>query len=221
MHEKTHDYQNDEIVVRYRLSRCIHAAACVRGLPHVFDPNRKPWVDASAADGDAIAEVVMRCPTGALHFERLDGGPAETPDETNTVLPTPRGPLYVRGDLEIRDASGAVTLRDTRVALCRCGQSANKPFCDGSHWNARFADDGRVAENKLTGEFGAGGGPLVITATENGPLRIEGPLELWSSDANATHRGARGTLCRCGQSATKPYCDGNHTRVGFVGDARK
>ncbi len=125
MPEKTHDYRGDRIVVRYALKRCIHAAECVRGLPAVFDPRRRPWIDAKLAGADAIAKVITRCPTGALHYERTDGGAAEIPDETNSVLPTPRGPYYLRGDLEILDAAGTVVLRDTRVALCRCGQSRN------------------------------------------------------------------------------------------------
>lgn len=212
--EKSHDYRGDGIVVRYLLRRCIHAAECVRGLPVVFDPRRRPWIDATLAGADAIAEIVTRCPTGALHYQRTDGGAAEVPDVTNTVLPTPRGPLYLRGDLEIRDGAGTVLLRDTRVALCRCGQSRNKPFCDNSHWNAEFADEGRVTENRLDGgetPQGAGGsGALQITVQEAGPLRLSGPIELWSSDANSTWRGTGGALCRCGRSARKPYCDGSH-----------
>jgi len=224
--EKTHDYRGDGIVVRYLLKRCIHAAECVRGLPAVFDPQRRPWVDARLAGADAIAEIVTRCPTGALHYQRSDGGAEETADETNSVLPTPHGPYYLRGDLEIRNGAGQVLLRDTRVALCRCGHSANKPFCDNSHWNARFPDDGRVTENRLengepTGAASeaagdsppaadAGRGPLRITVEGNGPLRLSGPIELWSSDANSTYRGTTGALCRCGRSGHKPYCDGSH-----------
>lgn len=59
-------------------------------------------------------------------------------------------------------------------------------------------------------EGAAGRGPLRITVQENGPLRLSGPIELWSSDANSTYRGTSGALCRCGRSARKPYCDGSH-----------
>lgn len=215
--EKTHDYRGDGIVVRYLLRRCIHAAECVRGLPAVFDPRRRPWIDAKLAQADAIAEVVTRCPTGALHYERSDGGAAEVPDKTNSVLPTPGGPLYVRGDLEILSGGGELLLRETRVALCRCGQSANKPFCDNSHLRVKFGDSGRVTENRLdpgeSAERPAGPGPLRITVQDDGPLRLSGPIELWSSDANSTYRGTGGALCRCGRSASKPYCDGSHKRV--------
>jgi CDGSH-type Zn-finger protein len=79
----------------------------------------------------------MRCSTGALHFERLDGGPQEAVPEETTITERPNGPLYVRGRLKIRRQDGSVR-EETRVALCRCGQSANKPFCDGTHRRIGF-----------------------------------------------------------------------------------
>jgi CDGSH-type Zn-finger protein len=80
----------------------------------------------------------MTCPTGALHFERLDGGEQEPePDET-TVKVQVNGPLYLRGKVRIVGPGGHVIREDTRVALCRCGHSKNKPFCDGSHFRVRF-----------------------------------------------------------------------------------
>src|SRR5216110_1107837 len=89
-------YSTAAITVQFEPRRCIHAAACVFGLPEVFDPERRPWIDPQRAGADAIAGVVARCPTGALHFERHDGGPAELPDPVHQVRPTRNGPLYVR-----------------------------------------------------------------------------------------------------------------------------
>ena len=108
------------------------AAQCVFGLPDVFDPERKPWIEPDKAEADAIARVVARCPTGALHFERADGGPAEQPDVVNRVRAMRNGPLHVRGAIEIQLPDGTV-IRDTRVALCRCGGTQSPPFCDNSH----------------------------------------------------------------------------------------
>jgi hypothetical protein len=105
----------------------------VRGLPAVFRPAAKPWVKVDAATADQIAEVVARCPSGALHFERLDGGAQEAAEAGTVIAPQPDGPLYVRGHIRILAADGAIVREDTRLALCRCGQSNNKPFCDGSH----------------------------------------------------------------------------------------
>jgi uncharacterized Fe-S cluster protein YjdI len=130
-------YHNDRIAVLWEPKLCIHAGYCFRGQPHVFKPKDRPWVDVNAASPDEIAATVMRCPTGALHFERLDGGQEEAVSEETTITEQPNGPLYVRGRLQIRRQDGSVR-EDTRVALCRCGQSANKPFCDGTHRRIGF-----------------------------------------------------------------------------------
>ena len=68
-------YKNDQIAVSWKPKLCIHAGNCFRELPEVFQPQSRPWVKVDAAAADKIAEVVMTCPTGALHFERLDSGP--------------------------------------------------------------------------------------------------------------------------------------------------
>lgn len=78
-------------------------------------------------------EAVAQCPTGALHARWRDGRPAPEPDGPAQVQPRRNGPLFVRGPIEIVDARGELARADTRVALCRCGDSANKPFCDGTH----------------------------------------------------------------------------------------
>jgi uncharacterized Fe-S cluster protein YjdI len=127
------EYTAEAITVTFNPVLCIHAAECVRGLPAVFDRNRRPWVQADAASPEEIAAVVRRCPTGALHFVRHDGGAAEPVPAETTIAPQPNGPLYVRGPVEIRNAAGDLVRQDTRMALCRCGQSQHKPFCDGTH----------------------------------------------------------------------------------------
>jgi CDGSH-type Zn-finger protein len=64
--------------------------------------------------------------------------PLEARDGAVNVSPDRNGPLLVEGNLEIRSASGRVGERTTRAWLCRCGASANKPFCDGSHKRTGF-----------------------------------------------------------------------------------
>jgi uncharacterized Fe-S cluster protein YjdI len=127
------DYDREGIRVHWEPGLCIHVANCIRGLPRVFDPNARPWVDASAADADEIAGVVATCPTGALSFTRTDGAQGEAPAVPTTIQPRLNGPLFVRGDLEVIGTDGKVIRKATRLALCRCGHSANKPFCDLSH----------------------------------------------------------------------------------------
>jgi CDGSH-type Zn-finger protein/uncharacterized Fe-S cluster protein YjdI len=139
-------YANEQIEVTWEPAFCIHVAECLQGLPAVFDSWRRPWIIVDNASPDQIAEVVRRCPTGALHFRRLDDGPQEPISEETTVQLQPNGPLFVRGTVRIEDADEQLIREDTRVALCRCGKSGNKPFCDGTHIKIGFRSgpDGRA-----------------------------------------------------------------------------
>jgi CDGSH-type Zn-finger protein/uncharacterized Fe-S cluster protein YjdI len=139
-------YANDAVEVLWEPTLCIHVRNCVGGLPGVFDPERRPWVDVDAADAAAIAATILTCPTGALHFRRLDGGAQEEPQGETEVEPRPNGPLFVRGQVRIVDDEGRVIREDTRLALCRCGASANKPFCDGSHRRIGFRTRAAAAD---------------------------------------------------------------------------
>ncbi|ADV68529.1 (4Fe-4S)-binding protein [Deinococcus maricopensis] len=133
-------YPAPGITVYFDGQRCIHAARCVAALPLVFDPARRPWIRADLAGAAELAEVVRSCPSGALQYAAdAPGVPAEVPDAITTVTPFPDGALVVRGDLRIMTALGEV--RDTRATLCRCGQSGNKPFCDGTHAKVGWRSD--------------------------------------------------------------------------------
>ena len=127
------DYRNAEIVVHWDAVRCIHTGICTRGLPAVFDVTRRPWISVDGADADEIAAVVEQCPTGALRYSRLDDRPGEAVPEVLTVTPMRNGPLYVRGPVRMSLPDGTQLAEETRVALCRCGATANPPFCDSSH----------------------------------------------------------------------------------------
>lgn len=127
------DYGNDAIVVHWDAGRCIHAAICTRSLPQVFDVSKRPWITVDGADADEIAATVARCPTGALRYERVDGGGDEPVPDQTTIVPIRNGPLYVSGRLRVTAADGTVLTEETRLALCRCGATGNPPFCDNSH----------------------------------------------------------------------------------------
>jgi uncharacterized Fe-S cluster protein YjdI len=135
---KLHIYRGRDIVVTFDRQRCTHATECVRGLPAVFATGRRPWVQPDAATAEEVAAVVMRCPSGALHFERLDGGASEGAPPRNTITVCPDGPLYVHGAIELVTPDGDLLLEDTRVAFCRCGVSKSPPFCDRSHREIDF-----------------------------------------------------------------------------------
>jgi CDGSH-type Zn-finger protein/uncharacterized Fe-S cluster protein YjdI len=210
---KLHRYPGAAIAVTYDATRCIHSAECTRGLPSVFDSRARPWVNADGAEAATIALAIERCPSGALHVERPDGI-AESPPAMNTATPTVDGPLYLRGELALIGADGNVALSDTRMALCRCGASQNKPFCDRSHRKAGFSDDATLRGADSPPASG-GGGPVAIRARPNGPLMLTGPLTIVG--ANGRRAFAESTfLCRCGASGNKPYCDGTHKRIGFL-----
>jgi uncharacterized Fe-S cluster protein YjdI len=131
-------YAGDGIDVFFEPRLCIHAARCVAGLPDVFNPQKRPWIQPMNATAGALADVISQCPTGALHYQRADGL-AETPAADDVVKIVANGPLYVSGDVTVTLPDGSVVRHDTRLALCRCGDSKNKPYCDNSHLAAAWS----------------------------------------------------------------------------------
>jgi uncharacterized Fe-S cluster protein YjdI len=129
----TRVYESDDLAVVWDATRCVHVATCLQALPEVFDVRRRPWVDVEGAPDEQIAAAVRRCPTGALKYEPRGEYPAEEPDAVTTVQAGNLGPLYLRGRVRLVDGHGRLIAEETRVALCRCGASAHKPYCDNSH----------------------------------------------------------------------------------------
>ncbi|WP_406455957.1 (4Fe-4S)-binding protein [Streptomyces sp. NBC_00876] len=129
-HPAARSYEGDGITVEYDVHRCLHAAECVRGLPTVFDTGRRPWIRPGEAVADDIADVIHRCPSGALQYHRTDGGPDEEPEAPTRVSLHPDGVLHLRGDLEVDTPAGP--REETRVMLCGCGRTRNTPYCDHS-----------------------------------------------------------------------------------------
>lgn len=134
MSDATHDntagievFEADGITIYWNKARCIGEHGCLSALPEVFDHSRDPWIDPSKATPEEIAKVVCQCPSGAMQYELTDG-PDEQPDVPTRIDPQVDGALYIRGDLRIALKEGLAT--ETRAALCRCGRSGNKPFCD-------------------------------------------------------------------------------------------
>ena len=133
------EYSNDEIVVIWDPEKCIHARECVKGLPQVFNREKTPWVDISGADSKEIIKVIDRCPSGALSYKMVKkAGESETTYAQIKVMKN--GPLLVEGDCALIDSTGKEVARAGHLALCRCGSSGNKPFCDGTHIKIGFDD---------------------------------------------------------------------------------
>ena len=121
------EYAGEGVTVRYDARRCLHFAECIRGLPEVFDAKKRPWIQPGNVEAERVAEVIRRCPSGALHYELAHGSP-EQPERPTKVHSVKDGPLTVRGELVIETAEGELT--EVRAALCRCGRTQNQPFCD-------------------------------------------------------------------------------------------
>ncbi|MEV7056558.1 (4Fe-4S)-binding protein [Streptomyces microflavus] len=128
-------YDGEGITVSFDAHRCLHAAECVRGLPAVFEVGRKPWILPGNAPADEVADVIHRCPSGALQYHRTDGLPDEIPDVPTHVSLHPDGVLHLRGDLEVATPHGPH--HETRLMLCGCGATGNTPYCDHSGACAR------------------------------------------------------------------------------------
>ena len=211
--KKVHDFPGSDADVHWDGRLCIHIGECGRADNELFVGGRKPWCQPDTVSPDEVAEVVLRCPTGALAFTRKDGGPAESADAENLVSIMYTGPLYVRGDLDIDGAESDMNGVRFRAALCRCGQSKNKPFCDNSHEDAGFKDYGAIGES---GDgFESAGGTLKITKAPNGPLLLNGNFTIMAASGRKAWTGTKAALCRCGHSKNKPFCDGAHKAAGF------
>lgn len=135
--------------------------------------------------------------------------------QQNRVKVRKNGPLLCTGDIEVRDRDGELLDSGDDIALCRCGASANKPFCDGSHRDAGFEDDG-VFTDVESGEL-EGEGSLVISLRANAMLVAKGPMTIACADDSVAATRNKAAFCRCGHSANKPFCDGSHKTCGFEG----
>lgn len=212
-----HVFEGDDVDVTWDERLCIHVGECTRATEGIFGGGKQPWARPYDAKPNDVAEIVRRCPTGALTFQRNDDGMEETAPAENTVLVASRGPLYLTGDLHIDGASEDMEGVQFRAALCRCGASKNKPFCDNSHEAiASFDDRGAIGDNGPGNQ--EDGGPLEVERCKDGPLLLKGNFTLVAASGRTAWRGSKAALCRCGASKNKPFCDGSHKDAGFVAE---
>lgn len=136
----TKHYTNGEVTIVWQPNKCIHSTLCFTGLPSVFNPRERPWAKPEGASTQEIINQIKKCPSGALSYflnEEEDTNKEESSLET-VIEALPNGPLLVYGTLKIKHKNGEQTLENKTTALCRCGQSSNKPFCDGTHAKVGF-----------------------------------------------------------------------------------
>jgi len=205
------EIEGAKLTLLYDGAKCIHARHCVTGAPKVFLANVKgPWINPDAIDVEMLAGIAHACPSGAIRYRRTDGRPDESAPPVNLIAVREAGPYAVRADIRLDGAAARF-----RATLCRCGASKNKPYCDGSHHDVKFAASGEPPTGGQTEMLAQRDGVLAIDPLTDGPLQIRGNLEITSGTGRMVARVTSAKLCRCGASHTKPFCDGSHARVGF------
>lgn len=208
-----YSYPGDAISVDWNERLCIHIAECGRAKGELFVGGRQPWCQPDLVALEDVVDVVERCPSGALTYKAKNQTVKEIPEKENTVMVSYNGPYFVRGDLDIEASPGNMKGIAFRAALCRCGASKNKPFCDNSHETINFRDYGAVGEKGES--VNVKGGKLTIKKVDNGPLLLSGNITIKNSSGRVAWEGTEVALCRCGASENKPFCDGSHVSAGF------
>jgi uncharacterized Fe-S cluster protein YjdI len=136
--ERTIRYSGKDVTILWKPHLCIHSRKCWQGLPEVFQPGERPWILPDGADAQRVKDQVDQCPSGALSLAEHHPNESTMNDRHTTVEVAPNGPLLVKGTVTVKHADGRVELKENQCALCRCGASGNKPFCDGSHRKTGF-----------------------------------------------------------------------------------
>ncbi len=136
---KIKEYTNGEITVVWKPETCIHSAVCAKNLPNVFDPRARPWIKMDGDSSKKIMEIINKCPSGALSYYKNDAK-KENPSPTENLIieVTENGPLLVKGNMILKESNGDEIQCQKITALCRCGASQNKPYCDGKHKKIAF-----------------------------------------------------------------------------------
>ena len=127
------DYIKEDLTVHWDAAICIHSEKCYHGLTEVFAPKAKPWINTDGASKEEIMKQIDQCPSGALSYTYNKQKEGENMSEPTRIEPLLNGPLMVYGDLTLKTIDGEEKLERKAVAFCRCGHSANKPYCDGQH----------------------------------------------------------------------------------------
>jgi uncharacterized Fe-S cluster protein YjdI len=132
------NYTNGEITVVWQPDLCIHSTNCFKGLPEVFNPQQRPWVNMDAASTEAIRNQVEKCPSGALSYFMNKKNNETMTEKTIQIDISDNGPILIKGPATITYKSSEELRESKTIALCRCGASSNKPYCDGSHRKVDF-----------------------------------------------------------------------------------
>ena len=138
--DKRDNFQGMQITIHDNRGICAHAGHCTDNLAAVFHLNEEPWIHPDSASLDEIITTIQKCPSGALSYS-VDDVEHRDRNSEPTIFVSPNGPYEVSGGAELVDTARAEGVSEEHFALCRCGGSKNKPFCDGTHWYIKFKDD--------------------------------------------------------------------------------
>lgn len=141
------EYKNDQIIVHWFPDLCAHPGICLRLLPKVFNLKQRPWVNVDAAEPKEIIRVIDKCPSGALRYSLPEGSQVDPQMASGVgninfeklnpaavkIRVNPNGPLLIEGPAVVIGHNGKLLKEGGKMALCRCGLSGNRPFCDGAH----------------------------------------------------------------------------------------
>jgi CDGSH-type Zn-finger protein len=178
-------------------------------VAYMNDPAEK--IDSSTSEQPGLTTTAKALDRWFTERQKNQGAPRllEVPNE---ALVTNAGPLQLTGNITLVHEDGTVQYSN-HVTLCRCGASGTKPTCNGQHLEREFLNPGKISE---ASEIAASQRPSKITLSciKDGPITFRGRLRL-HNQFNQECVKMRGSLCRCGQSASKPFCDGSHSKTGF------
>lgn len=133
-------YEGASITVHDNRALCAHVEYCVEELPTVFDRSKRPWIDPDGATVEEIVALCRKCPSGALSCT-VDGVLHRNYDERPpVVIASAEGPYFLQGGVQVADEPEFEGGSYEHCTLCRCGQSRNKPRCDGKHWEIGFTN---------------------------------------------------------------------------------
>ncbi len=207
-----------QATIQFDAKKCVHSRNCVLSHPDVFVPNLQgAWIHPDAQPIEELIRIAKNCPSGAIRVTRNAKsdvtGDVQSSDVfplVNTVRVRENGPLAIEAELQIKGQPEP----SPRATLCRCGESKNKPYCDGSHVMAGFVASGEPMTVSLEA-LAARNGPVNVLPVPNGPLGLVGNLEVVTGTGRTCNKVRETHLCRCGRSKNKPYCDGSHIAAGF------
>ncbi|MEO1550878.1 MAG: CDGSH iron-sulfur domain-containing protein [Pseudomonadota bacterium] len=134
------DVDGSAVTVSYTPVLCTHAAQCQARALQVFNPAADPWIQPANGTLQSILDVIAACPSGALRVSIGDVLPQHMTTGDVSIAIEKNGPYHVTNVALEAEFNGVGASR-AKYSLCRCGLSKNKPFCDGSHYDAKWTDE--------------------------------------------------------------------------------